>query len=60
MVKMENSVINLTTMKENLKKQAVTHLSMVYRDKEWLLLGSRVWGIEERRKQLFFIISLCV
>ena len=55
MVKMENSVINLTTMKKNLKKP---HLSMVY--KEWLLLGSRVWGIEERRKHLFFIISLCV
>lgn len=52
--------MNLTTMKKNLKKQAVAHTSMVYRDKEWLLLGTKIWGIEERRKQLFFIISLCV
>ena len=34
--------MNLTTMKKNLKKQAVAHTSMVYRDKEWLLLEERL------------------
>lgn len=60
MVKMENSVINLTTVKKNLKKQAVAHISMIYRDRV-VASGEQDLGDRgEEKAVVFHNKSLCI